>query len=156
MTLIDDIRRDREAGTPGPWEKRSFQSGTVQVVLREWNNSKPDPTRDGSMYGYHSAYMTMYNIGWQDESDTDREKSANASRIARVPEMEARILADTEALKAADGLVAAAEALGAMPEGYCFCSEHRIGDDGKTHEPECADLRAAIATYTKARKARDD
>lgn len=42
-------------------------------------------------------------------------------------------------------LVEAAEALGAMPEGYCFCSAHRIGDDSKVHEPECADLRAAIA-----------
>ena len=42
-------------------------------------------------------------------------------------------------------LVEAAEALGAMPEGYCFCSAHRIGDDSKVHEPECADLRAALA-----------
>lgn len=41
-------------------------------------------------------------------------------------------------------LVGAAEALGAMPEGYCFCSRNRIGDDSKTHEPECADLRAAL------------
>ncbi len=41
--------------------------------------------------------------------------------------------------------VAAVEALGAMPEGYCFCSKDRIGDDSKTHEPECADLRAFIA-----------
>lgn len=37
-----------------------------------------------------------------------------------------------------------AQALGAMPEGYCFCSANRIGDDSKTHEPECADLRAAL------------
>ena len=41
-------------------------------------------------------------------------------------------------------LRSAVEALGAMPEGYCFCSKDRIGDDSKTHEPECADLRAAI------------
>lgn len=41
-------------------------------------------------------------------------------------------------------LTGAAEALGAMPEGYCFCSRNRIGDDSKTHEPECADLRAAL------------
>lgn len=38
----------------------------------------------------------------------------------------------------------ATEALGTMPEGYCFCSKERIGDDSKTHEPECADLRAAL------------
>ena len=42
-------------------------------------------------------------------------------------------------------LVEAAQALGAMPEGYCFCSANRVGDDRKIHEPECADLRAALA-----------
>ena len=40
--------------------------------------------------------------------------------------------------------VDAVKALGAMPEGYCFCSTNRIGDDSKTHEPECADIRALI------------
>ena len=44
-----------------------------------------------------------------------------------------------------DDFVDTVEALGAMPEGYCFCSENRIGDDSKTHEPECADIRALIA-----------
>lgn len=41
-------------------------------------------------------------------------------------------------------LVEAARAIGAMPEGYCFCSANRVGDDSKIHEPECADLRAAL------------
>ena len=43
-------------------------------------------------------------------------------------------------------LVDAAEALGAMPEGCCFCSADRIGDESKIHEPECRDLRAALAS----------
>ena len=38
----------------------------------------------------------------------------------------------------------AVEALGVMPEGYCFCSKNRIGDDSKLHEPECADIRAFL------------
>lgn len=42
-------------------------------------------------------------------------------------------------------LVEAIQALGAMPEGYCFCSKDRIGDDSKIHEPECRDLRRALA-----------
>ena len=41
-------------------------------------------------------------------------------------------------------LTDAIEALGAMPEGYCFCSKDRIGDDSKIHEPECRDLRAVL------------
>ena len=28
---------------------------------------------------------------------------------------------------------------------YCFCSTNRVGDDSKMHEPECRDLRAALA-----------
>jgi hypothetical protein len=40
--------------------------------------------------------------------------------------------------------VDAVQAIGAMPEGYCFCSNNRIGDDSKIHEPECAELRAAL------------
>ena len=49
-------------------------------------------------------------------------------------------------------LVEAVGALGAMPEGYCFCSAHRIGDDSKVHEPECADLRAALAAAKEVMK----
>jgi hypothetical protein len=49
-------------------------------------------------------------------------------------------------------LAEAARALGTIPEGYCFCSTNRIGDDSKAHEPECADLRAALA----AMEANDD
>lgn len=53
-----------------------------------------------------------------------------------------RIAIMSETLK--PNLREAIEALGAMPEGYCFCSKDRIGDDSKVHEPECADLRAAL------------
>jgi len=52
---------------------------------------------------------------------------------ARVPEIAA--------------LIEAVSALGAMPEGYCFCSENRVGDESKQHEPECRDLRAAIKSF---------
>lgn len=41
-------------------------------------------------------------------------------------------------------LLIAVKALGAMPEGYCFCSKDRIGDNTKKHETECADIRAAL------------
>ena len=56
------------------------------------------------------------------------------------------IAADTStpAPDAGTRLVEAARALGAMPEGYCFCSANRVGDDSKIHEPECADLRATL------------
>ena len=50
-----------------------------------------------------------------------------------------------------DAMRISVEALGAMPEGYCFCSKDRIGDDSKSHEPECADLRSALAKIGEAK-----
>lgn len=56
--------------------------------------------------------------------------------------------ADARLIAAAPDLLKCAMGLGAMPEGYCFCSSSRIGDDSKVHEPECRDLRTAIAKAT--------
>lgn len=66
------------------------------------------------------------------------ELAARAAKTDRFVAMAASMDADFEAF------VDAVKALGAMPEGYCFCSEDRIGDDSKTHEPECRDVRALI------------
>lgn len=51
-------------------------------------------------------------------------------------------------------LLAAAQALGALPDGFCFCfcSSDRVGDDRKVHQPECAELRAAIAKAEEAKR----
>lgn len=94
---IDAMKRDMEAGTPGPWDLRLFQSGTVQVIMREWTDGKPNPMSGGSTYGYHSAYLTMNNIGQRNETDTDNEKYHNARRIARVPDLERAALAAEDA-----------------------------------------------------------
>lgn len=54
-----------------------------------------------------------------------------------------------QAVAASQALVEATQALGAMPDGYCFCGAARIGDNRKTHEPECRDLRAALDEVAK-------
>lgn len=56
-----------------------------------------------------------------------------------------RTAGEANVLAAAPDLLAAIQTLGAMPEGYCFCSENRIGDASKIHEPECRDVRRALA-----------
>lgn len=71
-----------------------------------------------------------------------RHYEASTAHEYESSEMAAACASRDEVIK---GLVEAVEGLGAMPEGYCFCSAHRIGDDSKTHEPECRDLRAALA-----------
>lgn len=76
--------------------------------------------------------------------------SEDAAKAAAQADYEARIRSALTIAPAPDAakvaaLVEAAEARGAMPEGYCFCSTNRIGDDSKMHEPECRDLRAALA-----------
>lgn len=66
MTLLDDIKRDREAGTPGPW-----------LVSDEWNVT-------GLEYEVVAGSASV---------SSDKESEANARRIAHVPDMEAALLA---------------------------------------------------------------
>lgn len=75
MSMIEDIKRDREAGTPGPWSK-TVNSGEVA-------------TQDGTWVGRAVDAATG-------------EGQANARRIARVPSMEAALLAAEELADAVD------------------------------------------------------
>ena len=78
----------------------------------------------------------------------DQARALAAGIVAAANDAEAHqptmTVATRPAPDAVAHLVEAAQALGATPEGYCFCSTNRIGDDSKAHEPECADLRAAL------------
>ena len=70
---------------------------------------------------------------------TDRDRKLVEAQVDRLLAMTNSMDDDFQSLRSAT------EALGAMPEGYCFCSKDRIGDDSKIHEPECAELREALA-----------
>ena len=86
-----------------------------------------------------------------DASLKHSESDANADEIWPTGEVENKVnvtalriaVAEIRALWATR--LEAIQALGTMPEGYCFCAKDRIGDDSKHHEPECRDLRAVIA-----------
>jgi hypothetical protein len=77
--LVEQIKQDREAGTPGPWK----------------TDTEYDVT--GPM-GWMVADMLVL------DGNPSATEAANARRIARVPDMEARILADAEVIKAAEEL----------------------------------------------------
>ncbi len=78
------------------------------------------------------------------ENDANAEEWPPGSVYAKVDVSALRVLVH-QAAGLWDAKRQAVEALGAMPEGYCFCSRDRVGDDSKHHEPECRDVRAAIA-----------
>lgn len=73
MSLIDDIKRDREAGTPGPWR--------VVDDTEVYGPEFPD---------HHDTKLA----DWVHLSDT--------RRIARVPDMEAALLAAEELAEAVE------------------------------------------------------
>lgn len=85
MSLIDDICKDREAGTPGPWVvEEDIIANQVQgfpLILAD-------------------TYMVVGTEGMYGDIDTDY---ANAKRIARVPDMEAALLAAEELADAIKG-----------------------------------------------------
>ncbi len=68
----------------------------------------------------------------------ERELADRAEKQDAFTTMASSMDADFQALRSS------IEALGAMPEGCCFCSKDRIGDNSKIHEPECRDLRAVL------------
>lgn len=100
--LIARAEAALEGVTDGPWELRLFQSGTVQVMIREWADGSPNKQHGGSTYGFHSAYMTMHNIGTRDEVETDNEKYRNGRFIAKARDLVPDLIA---ALKASEARV---------------------------------------------------
>ncbi len=82
MSMIEDIRKDREAGTPGPW-----RAGASDFY----------PGLDGPLT------VRVYTDHPVNEFDACGDKSRpNAERIARVPDMEAALLAAEELADAVD------------------------------------------------------
>ena len=148
--------------TPGPWRHDSRQGGI--------DAPQSISPRTGKPARIALTLLLPHNLGSVDAENANAALIAAAPDLHRIAtELAAenkrlrdqvnKIDRDRRLVEAqVDRLVAmansmdddyrslqlAAESLGAMPEGYCFCSKDRIGDDSKIHEPECAELRAAL------------
>ena len=86
MSMIDDIKRDAETGTPGPWSTdTSDQGGAGSNAYVGIDNGAQCIAR---VVCY--SPLTLH----------DRPYKENARRIARVPEMEAALIAADELAKA--------------------------------------------------------
>ena len=118
------------------WDKSDLIAQEIHSALRD----KPAPavTVQGELQESRE-YAQALEVELRDRTaKIERECKLAEAQVSRLLDMTNRM---DDRLNA---LVSATEALGAMPEGYCFCSENRIGDDSKTHEPECEDLRSAL------------
>ena len=78
MSLIDDIKRDRENGTPGPWVAK-WPVSPDHPFIESVCNFAEKPSGD-------EYYMNVNGLC----------EAQDARRIARVPEMEAALLAADE------------------------------------------------------------
>lgn len=114
MNLIDQIKADREAGTPGPWAYEAH-GDTMQYGV-------------GVCHAISDIEMA-FPLSGQVDSDVmvtdpvcvEVNGQTNARRIARVPDMEAALLA------AADHLVAALEAvLAGYPDQDISHEDYRV------------------------------
>lgn len=139
------------AATPGPWSGHNMVHAdhggpmTPDEIGEYVSNSVKVGSPDRFLFvsGKHDdgGYADICHTG------NGPRGPHNTALIAAAPAITAELIAARRMIEAAQGLVDAVQSLGAMPEGYCFCSSSRIGDDSKTHEPECADIRAALATW---------
>lgn len=104
---------------------------TNDEMIRDWADGSPDTRQGGSTYGYHSAYMSMHNIGTRDDAETDNEKYRNGKFIAEARDLVPALLA---ALKASEARVEKLEAALEYYRDYDQSNGHRAlaalkGDD---------------------------
>lgn len=94
---IEDIKRDREAGTPGEW--RAVPHGGSSTVTSE-SKPKRNDTRIPA-YAYRDEHCIAYPFIEEDlrcRWDFVCFSHTDARRIARVPELEAAFLEAVELL----------------------------------------------------------
>jgi len=128
--MIEQIKADRDAGTPGPWadDKKTHDQPYLSIKIGK-------------------KFHTVCTI-WLDDApieDFNSEQEVNARRIARVPDMEARILADAKVIEAAKELA------DLMSIGECPWREGT-----REHRDFWQDRQEALADYTAALEEKND
>jgi len=103
MTQIDiaALVADREAGTKGPWiaQEKSGQKTAHGIAssIGVWSQQRLDDAYEANPDDMAEAENAAWILGiWGEIGDEDR---ANARRIARVPDMEAALIAQDAELK---------------------------------------------------------
>jgi len=92
--LIEQIKADREAGTPGPWEFRDpnlYDDPNPNEIVGQ--------LKGATRYGEKGVWEVC-QLDQDDIEDGHPRVVADARRIARVHDMESRILAGAEVIEA--------------------------------------------------------
>ena len=93
--LIDDIKRDREAGTPGPWglltDTGINSPHSSGLLFSAWSPRVIDDTKEDG-----ESWLAMRTRTDPARYAMRSETHSNARRIARIPQMEAALLAAVE------------------------------------------------------------
>jgi len=145
--LIERIKMDRKAGSGRNWTltHRDPSTGFLSEDQRFLNA--------GAWFAF--AKMPKFTVASDDgEKDHHAEADANARRIARVPDMEALILADAEVIEAAKELAAIFQScIEEMMSGYHdqFDEVWTQGDFEGIERP----YREALAAFNTALEGKD-
>jgi hypothetical protein len=117
MNLIDQIKADREEGTPGPWNACNMVHADRgnQMTPDEIGEYVANSVRMGDMSRFLFVSGKHTDGGDCDVCHTGNgpRGTANTRRIARVPDMEAALLAAAELADAVDGY---------DPDDQCACA----------------------------------
>lgn len=134
MIDLDQLRKDREAGTKGPWKTHLVDDTSIV------SNDGIDvaTTCDSSNVEREDAYNIEYE-----------RMEADARRIARVPEMEDTIIAQAERIEALEAVLGRIP--GALNSAFAAGIEEREGGSERRQlkaleivEALRADARAAL------------
>lgn len=148
MSLIDDIKRDREAGTPGPWRIVPYDAGDVS-----WWSQTPmidGPEEYDCAVVHWAGFEQQF---WQSAHGDRRAIEANARRIARVPQLEAMTLAGEAMAEAATHAAASlVAAISLLERGGCKAapSDKMFRQMLKDYKNAVDAYRAALAAWRKA------
>lgn len=99
--LLDAIHRSRQSGTPGPWRYRPHE-------YTDWGEVYSGSFRLCQVRDPQAMGENLLRLHRKAETDP---WEVNARRIARVPEMEARILADAATIASLEAQLAEAQAM---------------------------------------------
>jgi len=118
MIDLDEMKRDMDAGTPGPWAANPL--GGCSTVLAPTMPPRND-LRSEVSYGYQDSNGFCVGYPFLDAKNETRMDFVcfghdDARRIARVPDMEATIIALTELVAILEGEQARADAQAATIE----------------------------------------